>query len=644
MLNSLRRNASSWVVKVLLLMLVVSFAIWGIGDIFYGSGQNPTVATVGDAEIPAHELAEAFNRAVANLQRQLGPEFDRERAIQLGVMQQTLQDLIRQRLISLEAQEMGLVVPDDALRALVIEDPMFQSAGQFDRSRFDQLLRASGLSEEAYLASLRQQVVRQALTGSIAGPVDAPAELVDAIYRHRNEKRRGHYIAVPIDAITDVPEPTAEELAQFHEDHQAQFTAPEYRSLTFITLQPEDLLDEIEVSDEEVEAAYQNRIEEFRTPERRTVEQLLAAEAAPIEQAAKRVAEGATFEQVAGEIEGLSLDQLGAVSRGDLPADFEEAIFALAEGGVSHPVESTFGWHLFRVSKIEPEATVPLAEAREQLARELALQQASDRLPDFATQLDDELAAGTELKEAASTLGLETVSVPAVDATGKDPEGKPVETLPQWPEFMQTALETGAGETSLLEETEAGGYFVVQVEKVTPPRLKPVEEVRDELVKAWQAERRREIARERAEALRAQLADGAPMAELLADTGFASKPIEPVQREAAGTEQGINRAVVQALFATEPGKVAENVVQLDDGFGVVATDEVIAADPAADAEGLERLAGELEGDMRSDLVMQFEAQLRREYPIEIDGAAINRLIGEGFAPAGPAGTLPGGSS
>ena len=104
MLNSLRRNASSWVVKVLLLMLVVSFAIWGIGDIFYGSGHNPTVATVGDAEIPAHELAEAFNRAVANLQRQLGPEFDRERAIQLGVMQQTLQDLIGQRLINLEAQ------------------------------------------------------------------------------------------------------------------------------------------------------------------------------------------------------------------------------------------------------------------------------------------------------------------------------------------------------------------------------------------------------------------------------------------------------------------------------------------------------------------------------------------------------------
>ena len=643
MLNSLRRNASSWVVKVLLLLLVVSFAIWGIGNIFYGSAQNPTVAAVGDAEIPANELAEAFNRAVANLQRQLGPEFDRELAIQLGVMQQALQDLIRQRLISLEAQEMGLVVPDDALRTLVTEDPMFQSAGQFDRSRFDRLLRASGLSEDAYLASLRQQVVRQALTGSIAGPVEAPPELVDAIYRYRNEERRGRYIAVPVDSITDVREPTAEELAQFHEAHQAQFTAPEYRSLTFVTLEPEDLLDEIAVSEEEVEAAYQSRIDEFRTPERRTVEQLLAYEPAPIEQAAERLAAGATFEQVAAEIEGVSVDQLGSIRKGDLPADFEEAIFALAEGEVSDPIDSPFGWHLFRVSEIEPAETVPLAEAREQLRRELALQEASDRLPDFAAQLDDEFAAGTELKEAARVLDLEAVSVPAVDATGKDPEGEPVEALPPWPEFMQIALDTPAGETSLLEETAAGGYFVLKVDEVTAPRLKPVEEVRDQLVEVWQTERRRELAQERAEELRRQLDDGAAVDELLTDTGFASKPIEPVRRNAAGTDQGINRAVVRALFATEPGDVAEDVVQLNDSFAVVATDEVIAADPAADPEGVEQLARDLETDMRSDLIVQFETHLRREYPIEIDGAAINRLIGpEGFTPTGAAGTLPGG--
>ena len=645
MLNALRKNAGSWVVKVLLLLLVVSFAIWGIGDIFYGGSQNPTVATVGDAEIPASELADTFNRAVANLQRQLGPQFDRERAIQLGVMQQALQDLIGQRLISLRANEMGLAVPEDALRRLVTEDPVFQTGGQFDRSRFEQLLRASGLSEDAYLASLRQQVVRAALTGSLTGPVKAPPALVEAIYRYRNEQRRGHYVPVPIESITDVPAPSQEQLAQFHEAHQAQFTAPEYRALTFVTLEPEDLIDEIEVSEEDVAAAYQSRIEEFRTPERRTVEQLLASEQATIERAAERLAGGATFEQVASEIEGVSVDQLGVVSRGDLPADFEEAIFALPEGEVSDPVNSAFGWHVFRVTEIQPEQTVPLAEAREQLARELALEEARERLPDFAAQLDDELAAGTDLKEAARVLGLDAVSVPAVDATGKNPEGDPVEALPPWPEFRRVALETPAGETSLLEETDAGGYFVVQVEQVTEPRLKPVEEVRDELVEAWQAERRRELAREKAQQLRAQLDDGAATAELLAGTGLESRPIEPVRRDAADTDQGVNRAVVRALFATEPGGVAEDVVEVNAGFAVVGTDEVIAADPAADPEAVEQLARELEGDMRSDLIAQFETQLRRDYPVEIDGAAINRLIGpDGLMPTGSAGTLPGGPS
>src|SRR5918995_308429 len=227
MLNVIRKQAGSWVVKVLLLLLVASFAIWGIGDIFYGGSQNPTVATVGDAEIQASELADTFNRAVANLQRQLGPEFDRERAIQLGVMQQALQDLVRQRLISLRAHEMGLAVPDDTLRALVTEDPVFHTGGQFDRSRFDQLMRASGLSEEAYLASLRQEVVRAALTGSITGPVKAPPALVDAIYRYRNEQRRGYSLPVPIESVRDVPAPSEEELARFHEAHQARFTAPE---------------------------------------------------------------------------------------------------------------------------------------------------------------------------------------------------------------------------------------------------------------------------------------------------------------------------------------------------------------------------------------------------------------------------------
>ena len=165
--------------------------------------------------------------------------------------------------------------------------------------------------------------------------------------------------------------------------------------------------------------------------------------------------------------------------------------------------------------------------------------------------------------------------------TGKDRDGEPVAALPPWPEFMQVARDTAAGETSLLEETDAGGYFVVQVDTVVEPRLKPVDEVRDQLVEAWQAERRRELARQKAEQLRARLDGGAALNELLAESGLESKPLAPVRRDAAGDDQGVNRAVVRALFATKPGDVAEEVIELGPAFAVVGTDEVIAADPAA---------------------------------------------------------------
>src|SRR5918994_5882135 len=441
MLNVLRQKAGSWVVKILLLLLVVSFAIWGIGDVFFGGAQNPTVATVGSSEISASELADAFNRSLNNLQQRLGSNIDREQAIQLGLMQQALQGLIARRLIDLRARDMGLTVADDTLLRLVTDDPVFQSAGRFDRDRFEQLLRANGMTEQGYLASLRQDVVRSTLTSSLAGPVAVPATLVDAIYRYRNEERRGHYVAIGASSITDLPQPSEDDLAAFHKAHEAEYTTPEYRRLTFITLAAEDLIDEVDVSEAEIEAEYQARIETYRTPERRTVEQLLAPDGAAIEKAAQQVAEGASFDEVAATLsaDGVRADDLGQVTAADLPPAPAEAVFALAEGEVSRPVQSPFGWHLFRLTEILPEEVVPLAEARDEIARQLALAEARDRLPDFAAQLDDELAAGLSLSEAAAAVGLEAKSVAAVDAQGNDPEGRQPADLPDWPEFLRLA-------------------------------------------------------------------------------------------------------------------------------------------------------------------------------------------------------------
>jgi peptidyl-prolyl cis-trans isomerase D len=626
MLNALRKQAGSWVVKALLLLLVVSFAVWGIGDVFYGGSQNPAVAMVGESEISVNELSEAFNRSLRNLQQRVGAQIDREQAIQLGVMQQALQDLITRRLVDLRARDMGLTVTDDTLRELVMTDPMFQAAGRFDRVRFEQLLLANGLTEEDYLASLRQDVVRGALTDGLSGAAVVPQALVDALYRHRNEQRSGRYAVIETNSITGVPEPTEEDLQAFHAANEDRSTAPEYRALTFVKLEAEDLMDEIEVSEDQIAAAYEERIETYRTLERRSVEQLLAVERDTIEAAAARVEKGESLADVAAAMadEGISFDDLGSVTRGDLPSGLATAVFEQPEGEIGAPVQSPFGWHLFRVSEIEPEVIVPLADVRDELANELALAEARDRLPALANRLDDELAAGAPLAEAAAAVGLTAEALSAVDRNGRDPAGATPENLPPWPEFLEEAFTVPPEEVSLLEETDAGAYFVVQVDSVTAPRLKPVDEVRDALTAAWQAEQRQKLARERAEELLAR-ANEVTSLEQLAE-GLPVTPITPVTRADRGTAQGLSPAIVQALFAAEPGSVADRVVPVPTGFALVAADEVIEADPSADPEGVARLRSQLEAEMRNDLLSQFEAALRRDYPVEIDGATINRLI------------------
>jgi peptidyl-prolyl cis-trans isomerase D len=191
-------------------------------------------------------------------------------------------------------------------------------------------------------------------------------------------------------------------------------------------------------------------------------------------------------------------------------------------------------------------------------------------------------------------------------------------------EFLEEAFAVPPEEVSLLEETDAGAYFVVQVDSVTAPRLKPVDEVRDALAAAWQAEQRQKLARERAEELLAR-ANEVTSLEQLAE-GLPVTPITPVTRDDRGTAQGLSPAIVQALFAAEPGSVADRVVPVPTGFALVAADEVIEADPSADPEAVAQLRSQLEAEMRNDLLSQFEAALRRDYPVEIDGATINRLI------------------
>jgi peptidyl-prolyl cis-trans isomerase D len=626
MLDALRTRATGPVAKALFGILVVSFAIWGIGDIFRGPQGGGTLATVAGTDIGQREVRNEFESRWRQLQEQLGNQLDRRMAVSLGLMNEALQTAIARRLLDAHARDLDLTVADATLAEQIRQNPAFQGMGGFDREAFQVFLRATGMSEQDYVASLRADMVRGRVIDAMTGPLAVPDILVRKLVEHRQEQRRGQALIV---TAADIPveAPDDATLQAYLDAHPKDYEAPERRDVTLLVLRPEDLLSEIEVGDADLRAAYDSRIAQYRKPEQRRLEQLLANDEATIKRAADMVGAGQGFAQVADALQGAGVErsELGPLAKGDLPEGLDQPVWALAEGGVSQPVQTPFGWHLVRVTEIRPEETQPFEAVKEEIRRELALEQATNQLPDFATRLDDEIAAGTAIDEAGRKLGIEVLQLAQIDRTGHNPGKERLAADRLTSDMLGTIFAARQGETSLLEQTPDGHYYMYRIDAVAPARPRTLAEVKDAVLKAWTAEEQKKRARARAEELLKQATSPTALEQLAAsEQGVELMAVGPLVRTDAAVLQGLNEAAIRALFATEPGKVAAQVVDVPKGSAIVATTEIIPAKP--EQPMLDATETALLNSMRGELLQAYEAALRKRYPVSIDQQALAQLM------------------
>ncbi len=626
MLNSLRRHATGWVAKVLFGILVLSFAVWGIGDIFRVPTGGGTVADVAGTTITVQEVSREFDNRVARMQEQFGATFDRRAAASLGVMQQAVDASVARRLVDAHARDLQLTAADDTVADIIRRDPGLQGNGGFERERFDLYLRQLGMSEAEYVEAVRTDLVRNGLLGAMTGTVQAPELLARKLVEFRLEQRRGE--AVVVDAATiEVPAPSEEALNAYLAANAKTYEAPEYRSITLLTLAPEDLLGEIEVPDADIQAAYEARIDLYRTPEQRRIEQLLAPDEATIKRAAELAAGGQSFTQVAEALKDAKVErsEVGPLAKGDLPEALDAAAFALAPGAVSVPVQTPFGWHLMRAQEIIPEQVQPLDTVKEELRRELSLERAANQLPDVATRLDDELAAGTALDAAAEKQGLELLTLERIDQTGHTPSHERLAADRLSSEILAQVFAATQGETSLLEQTADGHYFMFRIDAIEPAHERPLADVRSEVEAAWRSEEQAKRAKARAEELRPQAAGAADLKRLVEDNADTRLiEIGPVVRTDDGSANGVSAEVIGAMFATDAGEVAASVVTVPEGSAIVAVEEVIPA--TVDQQALTATEESLADSMRAEILGAYEAALRQRYDITVNQATVAQLM------------------
>ncbi|MEQ8449682.1 MAG: SurA N-terminal domain-containing protein [Nitratireductor sp.] len=626
MLDSLRKAAGTWIAKLLLLLLVLSFAVWGIsGQI--GGGPSTTVVTAGETTVSALDYRLAYDRQLSVLSQRFGTRVTREQAIALGVDAQVLAQLVAGAVLDEQAREMGLGLSQDRLALLTAQDPAFRGPdGKFDRRQFEFVLQQIGMRPEDYIRNREQVAIRQQIVEAVSDGMSVPDTFLKAVALYQGEDRTVDMIVLPPALVEPIEAPADDVLAAWFEDNKIRYEAPEYRKLSYVKLEPEDIADPRAIADDQVRQDYETNIASYTTPERRTIEQVVFANTEAAQIALDRVRGGATFEEtVAAEGKSMLDVQLGTLEKSRVadPA-VAEAAFGLAENEISGIVEGAFGPVILRVTEIEAEKVQPFEEVADKIRMELALAEAGDVLFDVHDGYEDARAAGSTMAEAAEKIGLKMVTVEAIDRTGRTPDGTVVNDLPQSRDMLREAFETEAGVENPPLSLGSSGFVFYEVDAVTPRRERSLDEVRDEVVADWRAAERDDRLSSKAKELEKRVADGAALDEIASELALEKQTKRGLRRGAEDADFGA--AGVAAVYGVAPGGVG--TVAAPTGDAQILFKVVEAFEPAgASAESVPPESREnFRAGLADDLLDQLVTRLRDEYGVTVNQAAIQQAL------------------
>lgn len=621
MLSTIRGKAKSWIVKVLFGFLILAFAAWGIGDIFATRDMSQPVLEVGSMQYSQQEFRDDLQRELQQFQQQ-GLQLNAQQFAALGGLDRILSQATNRLLLEQYADRLGLAVPQAVAIADIQATPAFRDAtGGFNRDRFLAVLRQNNLSEGAYVAMIQEDMRRQQLLGPTFATVAAPKVLVDTVFAYEDETRSAEVLTIPDATMTAVAEPDPAAMEKYYQEHVAQYQRPEYRAFTLLHLTAEEFAKAVTIPDDQLRAEYDTRKAEFETPETRSVEQVVLQDQAKADAVSAAVKSGKSFADAVQEATGGAPIDLGTVSKAQVPTDIAEATFALAADAVSEPLKSAFGWHVVHVKSITPASTTSFDDAKEKLRQELALAQAGDAMASAVNQLDDTLAGGASVEDAASQLGLTAQKFEAVDPEGKDRAGKDLGIAP---EILALAQQTESGSTSLVSTLSDGSYAVVQVTGVAAPEPKPLTEVADQVKADLLAKARRDAADAKAQEIVEKLKTSGDLAALAKEIGQELKVSAPFKRSEGDPATGIDGTMAQALFGVKLGEAVTG--RGADGAIVARLSAIEPAKAESGNERLESIAKQVASDLRNDLSAQFSAAISKEITIERNDNVINQLL------------------
>ncbi|ONF45277.1 peptidylprolyl isomerase [Marinobacter lutaoensis] len=585
MLQDIRENAQGTIAKIIIGVLIVSLSIWGMDAIIGGFSSEPEVATVNGQDITEREFLRLVQiESQRRLSRMESP--DPSMLNEDQIRKDVLDSLIQEAILTQDAAAQGLALSDADIDALIVQMPQFQVDGAFNRDRFVATVRNMGMGVAEFREAMRRQYVINQIRAGIAQSGLATAENARQLLQIQNQTRDFRVLAIPADAVADQVAVTDEDIEAYYQQNAASFQQPEQVDAAYITLSVGTLAERMTVTDEELEAYYQQRSEALAREERRAAHILIEDNDEAEQTLAtirSRLDAGESFADLARE---YSIDTASARDGGDLgyagrgvydPA-FEEALFALKQGEVSKPVKTSYGIHLIKLEDIRRSEVPPLDEIRDQLKQELARDKAKEAFAKVRAQLADAAYAADDLAGPAEELGLE---VREVEGITRDGGPAPFDHPGLVRQLFSDDVLNGGYNTELIDVGDDQAIVARVLDHRDAQQL-ALEAVRGDIRAHLEAEATRDALKQRAEAMLAQLEQG--QAPETADAG-SWQVYQGLSRNAPEVSPAVVRTAFSLPRPAEGESATYGQVVTADGAFVVALDAV--HDGEVDEDGTE---------------------------------------------------------
>lgn len=628
MLEGLRTISQHRIGRLLLGLVLgfiaLSFAVWGIGDVFRGFSTT-RLAKVGSAEISVEAYRAAYQNELRRLQQRARRAITNEEARQFGLDQQVLQRLITDLTLEQKAKALGLAISDDEVARLIKEESVFKGpTGRYDPERFKQIIRDAGYTERSFLIEQKGSYIRKELTDSVVGGLDTPRIILEALHRFRNETRDVDYFVLPAASVGEIAAPSAEELKKYFEDREQSFRAKEYRKLTTLAVTPAVAAKPQDVGDADVRKLYDEvKTKRFGSPEKRELRQILFPTQDEAAKALARLNEGLSFEALATERKLSAKDiDLGAVEAKDLgDKNLATAIFGSDKPGFSGPVQTAFGWVVFEVRKIIPGVIGRTFEqASGELRNEIARERAAPEVRKLHDAIEEQRTGGKPLTEAGKSVGLSVATVEATDSTGRDKSGKEIPGLSE--DVLKAAFASDIGVDNDTVATKDGGYVWFEVAGVEPARQRSFEEVKDSVETALRAEKLQKALTDKAGTLTDGLRAGKSIDDLAKESGAEIKHATGVKR---APHPDLATTAILAIFDVQPHGAGSAAVEGGRLVFVVKEATTPKYDPSApDARAT---AEQLRPAFTNDILEQYVGALEKIFNVTINQKALQTATG-----------------